>query len=138
MAHSVNVTPMTSTHPGRQPSVSEAESQLTARPRFSRDDSMPGGMGLPNSPRHKFSDSHSSLSSYTSSTMHSGCHSRISSMSTVSGGVQPFNSLLNDMPSFETKLGEAQQMDSVPPSLELRSQSPRTATKQPVKPNRRL
>ncbi|KAG7117751.1 hypothetical protein HYQ45_015715 [Verticillium longisporum] len=138
MAHSVNVTPMTSTHPGRQPSVSEADSQLTARPRFSRDDSMQGGMGLPNSPRHKFSDSHSSLSSYTSSTMHSGSHSRISSMSTVSGGVQPFNSLLNDMPSFETKLGETQQMDSAPPSLELRSQSPRTATKQPVKPNRRL
>ncbi|CRK34527.1 hypothetical protein BN1723_014868 [Verticillium longisporum] len=128
MAHSVNVTPMTSTHPGRQPSVSEADSQLTARPRFSRDDSMQGGMGLPNSPRHKFSDSHSSLSSYTSSTMHSGSHSRISSMSTVSGGVQPFNSLLNDMPSFETKLGETQQMDSAPPSLELRSQSPRTAT----------
>lgn len=38
----------------------------------------------PESLRHKFSDSHSSLSSYTSSA-NSGTHSRFSSMSTVSG-----------------------------------------------------
>lgn len=79
-------------------------------------------MGAPRSPKHKFSDSHSSLSSYASSTLQSGCHSRISSMSTV-GGHQPFTAMLNDMPSFETKLAEHQQLNaSDGPPL-----SPRTA-----------
>lgn len=60
------------------------------------------------SPKHKLSDSHSSLSSFASSTLQSGCHSRISSLSTVSEG-HPFTSMLSDVPSIETKLAEHQQ-----------------------------
>ncbi|KAI8624433.1 hypothetical protein F5Y19DRAFT_314911 [Xylariaceae sp. FL1651] len=52
----------------------------------------------PKSPRHKFSDSHSSLSSYASSSA-SLSHSRISSMSTV-GGVQTM-STIPDVSSLE-------------------------------------
>lgn len=48
----------------------------------------------PRSPRHKWSDSQSSLSSYASSTT-SVSHSRISSLSTV-GEFQPMNSTLLD------------------------------------------
>ncbi|OTA70288.1 hypothetical protein K449DRAFT_393294 [Hypoxylon sp. EC38] len=55
----------------------------------------PAESGSPKSPRHKFSDSHSSLSSYASSST-SLSHSRISSMSTV-GGTQP-NSTTSDPP----------------------------------------
>ncbi|KAH7358081.1 ORP1 protein [Plectosphaerella cucumerina] len=83
-------------------------------------------MGAPRSPKHKFSDSYSSLSSYASSSLQSGCHSRISSMSTVSGH-QPFTAMLNDMPTFETKLAEHQQLsaDGIP-------LSPRTAIPAPM------
>lgn len=84
-------------------------------------------MGAPRSPKHKFSDSHSSLSSYASSTLQSGCHSRISSMSTVSGH-QPFTAMLNDMPSFETKLAEHQQLSS----MDGQPLSPRTAIPPPL------
>ncbi len=47
----------------------------------------------PRSPHHKFSDSRSSLSSFTSS-LQSASHSRFSSMSTVSSGIQPLNTIL--------------------------------------------
>ncbi|KAI2473225.1 hypothetical protein F4781DRAFT_225894 [Annulohypoxylon bovei var. microspora] len=60
----------------------------------------PAESGSPKSPRHKFSDSHSSLSSYASSST-SLCHSRISSMSTV-GGIQSI-STIPDTPSLETQ-----------------------------------
>ncbi|KAI2625841.1 hypothetical protein GGR54DRAFT_637616 [Hypoxylon sp. NC1633] len=60
----------------------------------------PAESGSPKSPRHKFSDSHSSLSSYASSSA-SLSHSRISSMSTV-GGVQTINTI-PDTPSLETQ-----------------------------------
>lgn len=57
--------------------------------------------GSPKSPRHKFSDSRSSLSSYTttlsSSSNNSISHSRISSLSTVSG-IQPLSSIITDIP----------------------------------------
>ncbi|ORY65541.1 uncharacterized protein BCR38DRAFT_200417 [Pseudomassariella vexata] len=56
--------------------------QASARPAFYNDS--PVGSASPKSPRHKFSDSHSSLSSYTSSS-NSAVHSRFSSLSTVSG-----------------------------------------------------
>ncbi|KAI1446183.1 hypothetical protein F5Y02DRAFT_77742 [Annulohypoxylon stygium] len=52
------------------------------------------------SPRHKFSDSHSSLSSYASSNT-SLSHSRISSMSTV-GGIQSINPI-PDTPCLDTQ-----------------------------------
>ncbi|KAI0143969.1 hypothetical protein F4776DRAFT_661069 [Hypoxylon sp. NC0597] len=61
----------------------------------------PAESGSPKSPRHKFSDSHSSLSSYASSST-SLSHSRISSMSTV-GGNQP-NSTTSDPPSLGTQV----------------------------------
>jgi hypothetical protein len=47
----------------------------------------------PRSPHHKFSDSRSSLSSFTSS-LQSTSHSRFSSMSTVSSAIQPLNTIL--------------------------------------------
>ncbi len=47
----------------------------------------------PRMPHHKFSDSRSSLSSFTSS-LHSASHSRFSSMSTVSSAIQPLNTIL--------------------------------------------
>ncbi|KAI3326240.1 hypothetical protein HD806DRAFT_532889 [Xylariaceae sp. AK1471] len=52
----------------------------------------------PNSPRHKCSDSHSSLSSYASSSS-SLSHSRISSMSTAGG--MPTMSIIPDVSSLE-------------------------------------
>lgn len=99
---------------------------MKRRSRYSRDDGVSGSMGAPRSPKHKFSDSYSSLSSYASSSLQSGCHSRISSMSTVSGH-QPFTAMLNDMPSFETKLAEHQQLNA--DGLPL---SPRTAIPPPL------
>ena len=57
------------------------------------------GSASPSSPKHKFSDSHSSLSSCTfSSSNNSVSHSRISSLSTVSE-LQPLSTLAIDMPS---------------------------------------
>ncbi|KAI3543666.1 hypothetical protein CABS03_06535 [Colletotrichum abscissum] len=122
MAHSANITPMTSTHPGRISGDSDA--QLTARPNLPReDDGHHVTGGFPKSPKHKFSDSHSSLSSYTSSNQ-SGGHSRISSLSTVSG-IQPFTSLLNDVPAFDTKLDHQQGMGG-PGMIDVQPPSPRT------------
>ncbi|KAK1465263.1 hypothetical protein CCUS01_07668 [Colletotrichum cuscutae] len=160
MAHSANITPMTSTHPGRyvlhgpvlgatlvhlcepesqlhvatsrRTSISgDSDAQLTARqilissrPNLPReDDGHHVTGGFPKSPKHKFSDSHSSLSSYTSSNQ-SGGHSRISSLSTVSG-IQPFTSLLNDVPAFDTKLDHQQGMGG-PGMIDVQPPSPRT------------
>ncbi|OHE94130.1 hypothetical protein CORC01_10587 [Colletotrichum orchidophilum] len=167
MAHSANITPMTSTHPGRyasqnhnftlrlakgqpaegvvynaimsrhiinrirtwltfpRPSIpGDSDAQLTARPNLSRDDDGHHATGgFPKSPKHKFSDSHSSLSSYTSSNQ-SGGHSRISSLSTVSG-IQPFTSLLNDVPAFDRKLDHQQAMGG-PGMIDIQPPSPRT------------
>ncbi|KND89722.1 hypothetical protein TOPH_05769 [Tolypocladium ophioglossoides CBS 100239] len=53
--------------------------------------------------RHKLSDSHSSLSSYSS--WQSRCHSRISSITTASGG-HGVGSALTDLPILESKLAE--------------------------------
>ncbi|KAI1845096.1 hypothetical protein JX265_002818 [Neoarthrinium moseri] len=56
----------------------------------------------PKSPKHRFSDSYSSLSSYSSS-INSFTHSRFSSMSTVSGGFQAVGPLVTDIPSLESR-----------------------------------
>ncbi|WYZ41769.1 hypothetical protein EsH8_V_000664 [Colletotrichum jinshuiense] len=123
MAHSANISTShieSQLHvaTSRRPSMSgDSDAQLTARPNLPReDDGQHVTGGFPKSPKHKFSDSHSSLSSYTSSNQ-SGGHSRISSLSTVSG-IQPFTSLLNDVPAFDSKMGEHQQhmVDIQPPS----------------------
>ncbi|KAH6655716.1 hypothetical protein BKA67DRAFT_246835 [Truncatella angustata] len=55
----------------------------------------------PKSPKHRFSDSYSSLSSYTSS-LHSVSHSRFSSLSTVSG-FQSVPPLITDMPPLDSR-----------------------------------
>ncbi|KAF4812532.1 hypothetical protein CGCSCA5_v009042 [Colletotrichum siamense] len=104
----------------------ESEGQLTARPNLPREDDGHVTGGFPKSPKHKFSDSHSSLSSYTSSNQ-SGGHSRISSLSTVSG-IQPFTSLLNDVPAFDPKL-DHQNMG--PAMVDIQPPSPRTAGQDP-------
>lgn len=71
------------------------------RPAFYNSSYSPTGDGSrtnstsPKSPTHKFSDSRSSLSSYTSSSTTSLSHSRISSLSTVSEH-QPFTAVFSD------------------------------------------
>ncbi|KAH9900092.1 hypothetical protein F4778DRAFT_155206 [Xylariomycetidae sp. FL2044] len=90
--------------------VNSKPSQTPARPIF-RSES-PVGSVSPKSPRHKLSDSHSSLSSYASSTS-SLSHSRISSMSTV-GGFQTMSSI-PDVPSVESELEPAELVTSKNP-----------------------
>ena len=57
----------------------------------------------PRSPHHKFSDSRSSLSSFTSS-LQSASHSRFSSMSTVSSVIQPMNSILAESIALDSAI----------------------------------
>lgn len=81
---------------------------------------------VPTSPRHKFSDSHSSLSSFTSS-LQSTTHSRFSSTSTTVSGTQPFGLTDNLSPVSNLKIHEmdlAQLPPSDPSSLPHRSLSP--------------
>ncbi|KAK4453755.1 hypothetical protein QBC34DRAFT_192982 [Podospora aff. communis PSN243] len=73
-----------------------------SRPGFYRNCDSPTDCSVsPKSPRHKFSDSRSSLSSYASSSTNSISHSRISSLSTVSE-FQPLTNLITDI-SLEGK-----------------------------------
>ncbi|KAH8893392.1 hypothetical protein GQ53DRAFT_805581 [Thozetella sp. PMI_491] len=80
----------------------------TARPAFYSESPTDGlASASPKSPKHKFSDSRSSLSSYTSSSNNSQSHSRISSLSTVSefqplGTLMTENSLDPRLPTTET------------------------------------
>lgn len=71
------------------------------------DDSQAGaGVSPPTSPRHKFSDSRSSLSSFTSS-LQSTTHSRFSSMSTTVSSTHPLNSHLETLsPTSSLKIQE--------------------------------
>ncbi|KAI0134669.1 ORP1 protein [Xylariales sp. AK1849] len=73
--------------------------QTSVRPVFYSES--PLDSASPKSPKHKFSDSYSSLSSYTSS-MNSFTHSRFSSLSTVSGS-QTVPTLFTDMSALETR-----------------------------------
>lgn len=73
--------------------------------------------------RHKFSDSSSSLSSYSS--WQSKSHSRISSVTTV-GGPPSLGSSLADRPIFESKGGESE--DAANPPRRLHAQSSSSAT----------
>lgn len=69
----------------------------------------------PTSPRHKFSDSRSSLSSFTSS-LQSTTHSRFSSTSTTISGTQPFNSLAETLsPVSNLKIHEM-DLEHLPPT----------------------
>ncbi|KAG4443037.1 hypothetical protein IFR05_001491 [Cadophora sp. M221] len=73
----------------------------------------------PTSPRHKFSDSRSSLSSFTSS-LQSASHSRFSSLSTV-GSAYPSNNLTEALSSISGQkpqaldLGHPTKMDGIQP-----------------------
>ncbi|CAI4212220.1 unnamed protein product [Parascedosporium putredinis] len=100
----------------RLSTASEMDAQLTARkPSFlTHHDAPISPMGSPKSPKHKFSDSHSSLSSYSPSTQ-SGCHSRISSFSTISMAPPP-STMMGEIPSIEEK-SERNDSDRWAPNL---------------------
>ncbi|KAL2758102.1 hypothetical protein ACRALDRAFT_1055111 [Sodiomyces alcalophilus JCM 7366] len=132
MAYSTSVTPVTSASPRRSSLASDAELSVPVWQRTIRDPTANGAAGVPKSPKHRCSDSHSSFSSYASSNLTSGSHSRISSISTVSG-TQPFPQSVNEMPSFETKLAEYQKLNPGPTGQTpgaLRTASPRTSVSQ--------
>lgn len=78
----------------------------------------------PQDSRHKLSDSRSSFSSYTSSSF-STCHSRFSSMSTVSG-VHSAGSAITEMPPTDTKFSHFQDTITVPTLVNVQPPSPRT------------
>ncbi|KAK9782898.1 hypothetical protein SCAR479_01241 [Seiridium cardinale] len=88
--------------------------QPPTRPAFYNES--PIDSASPKSPKHRFSDSYSSLSSYTSS-LNSMSHSRFSSLSTVSG-FQSLGPLLTDMPALESRscdnLDSAVSRSSIP------------------------
>lgn len=76
----------------------------------------------PNSPRHKCSDSQSSLSSYASSA-NSVSHSRISSLSTVSE-FQPLGNILTEMASVEKMADPILAVSCPPTTIEVSPPSP--------------
>lgn len=88
--------------------------QPSVRPAFYNES--PIDSASPKSPKHRLSDSYSSLSSYTSS-LNSVSHSRLSSMSTVSG-FQSMGSLTTELPSLESRsydtLDSAVSRSSIP------------------------
>lgn len=86
------------------------------------------GSTSPKSPKHKFSDSRSSLSSYTtmssSNSCHSRSHSRISSLSTVSE-YQPLSSFGSDTTTTERRTSVQENGMSCPTVVEIQPPSPR-------------
>lgn len=78
----------------------KSATQTMVRPSFYADS--PIDSASPKSPKHKFSDSHSSLSSYASS-VNSVSHSRFSSLSTVSGGYHTLSTVFPDLPALDTR-----------------------------------
>jgi hypothetical protein len=89
----------------------------------------------PRSPHHKFSDSRSSLSSFTSS-LHSATHSRFSSMSTVSSTIQPMNSILAESIAVDlaTK-SQSLDLESAPlPTEQIRSSGSATEPRDSTSP----
>lgn len=84
----------------------KAAIQPPVRPAFYNES--PVDSASPKSPKHRLSDSYSSLSSYTSS-LNSVSHSRFSSMSTASG-FQSMVPLITELPSLESR--SCDNMDS--------------------------
>lgn len=86
------------------------------------------GSTSPKSPKHKFSDSRSSLASYTtmssSNSCHSRSHSRISSLSTVSE-YQPLSSFGSESTPTERRTSSAESGMSCPTVVEIQPPSPR-------------
>ncbi len=103
----------------------------TARPAFYSESPTDGQTSAsPKSPKHKFSDSRSSLSSYTSSSNNSQSHSRLSSLSTVSE-FQPLTNLHADA-SLDARLSiekyDMSVVSKISPALgEIQPPSPITA-----------
>lgn len=89
-----------------------------------QDDSQNFSASMPSSPRHKFSDSRSSLSSFTSS-LQSTTHSRFSSMSTTISGSQPLNNLAENLsPTTSLKI-QAMDLAANLPTVESTQVQPR-------------
>lgn len=80
------------------------------------------GTGEPGAPRHKLSDSHSSLSSFASSSF-SATHSRMSSATTISG-VNSINSLQMELPLLDSKLVQLPEAVEVPTMGSVQPPSP--------------
>lgn len=86
------------------------------------------GSTSPKSPKHKFSDSRSSLSSYTTMSSNNSCHSRshsrISSLSTVSE-YQPLSSFGSESTPTERRTSVPGDGMSCPTVVEIQPPSPR-------------
>ncbi|PHH82401.1 hypothetical protein CDD83_3277 [Cordyceps sp. RAO-2017] len=123
-----------STLPRPQPSRSSttdahsrpAESLSRRTPSWDERRAFDGDAPMP--PRHKFSDSHSSLSSYGS--WQSRSHSRISSVTTVSGGYTGGSSLA-ELPILESNLPEREEPKTRPAHREERPSLSLTTKLQP-------
>lgn len=108
--------------------VKNAQMPQTSKPGYNLDaaPAESAGSSSPKSPKHKFSDSRSSLSSYTtmssSNSCHSRSHSRISSLSTVSE-YQPLSSFGSDSTPTERRTSVPDGM-SCPTVVEIQPPSP--------------
>lgn len=115
--------------------VKNAHTSPAPRPSSNFEATTADGSTSPKSPKHKFSDSRSSLSSYTtmssSNSCHSRSHSRISSLSTVSE-YQPMSSFGADSTPTErrTSISEA-----CPTVVEIQPPSPRRSGLEDMSPD---
>ncbi|KFA52077.1 hypothetical protein S40293_02961 [Stachybotrys chartarum IBT 40293] len=121
IVHSRAPTPMSNTQVGR-PALSDADSQRQTPRQGPRREAMGPGIGEPGAPRHKLSDSHSSLSSFASSSF-SASHSRMSSATTISG-VNSVNSLQMELPLLDSKLVQLPEAVEVPTMGSVQPPSP--------------
>ncbi|KAJ0120271.1 Oxysterol-binding protein-related protein 1 [Diaporthe amygdali] len=120
--------------------VKNAQSSPAAKPSFYTEATPVDSVGStsPKSPKHKFSDSRSSLSSYTTmssnTSSHSRSHSRISSLSTVSE-YQPMNSFMSDSTPTERRMSDPDSGMSCPTVVEIQPPSPSRRAFEDVSPD---
>lgn len=109
--------------------VKNVQNSPAAKPSFYTEATPVDSVGStsPKSPKHKFSDSRSSLSSYTTmssnTSSHSRSHSRISSLSTVSE-YQPMNSFMSDSTPTERRMSDPDSGMTCPTVVEIQPPSP--------------
>lgn len=109
--------------------VKNVQNSQAAKPSFYTEATPVDSVGStsPKSPKHKFSDSRSSLSSYTTmssnTSSHSRSHSRISSLSTVSE-YQPMNSFMSDSTPTERRMSDPDSGMTCPTVVEIQPPSP--------------
>lgn len=109
--------------------VKNVQNSPAAKPSFYTEATPVDSIGStsPKSPKHKFSDSRSSLSSYTTmssnTSSHSRSHSRISSLSTVSE-YQPMNSFMSDSTPTERRMSDPDSGMTCPTVVEIQPPSP--------------